>query len=275
MTAADQVEHFSGRFGKSLVMGDVEWRYYRLGAGTPVLWLTGGLRRAALGFAFLERLAAHHTVIAPDYPPVRSIEQFMVGFDNILQIERVDTFALVGESYGGMLAQAYLAHRPKDVDKLVLSSSGPADYGRAWLPAEKLFMSLARVLPERPLKFLLAAGLRRVVAGLPQPQRTELAELITTVVQQELCRADVVSHFAVAADLIRTEAVNAAAFQGWNGRVVVLSAANDPTQRKNDIPRYEQLFGRHVNEITLGRLGHAAVLVNPTAYTDILAQALA
>ncbi|SBS78670.1 hypothetical protein MHPYR_60158 [uncultured Mycobacterium sp.] len=70
-----------------------------------------------------------------------------------------------------------------------------------------------------------------MVAELPQPQRTELADVITTVVQQELCRADVVSHFAVAADPIRTKAVNAAAFQGWKGRVVVLSAENDPTQR--------------------------------------------
>ncbi len=31
------------------------WRYYRMGAGEPILWLTGGLRRAALGFAFMER----------------------------------------------------------------------------------------------------------------------------------------------------------------------------------------------------------------------------
>ena len=89
------MERFSGRFGKHLVVGGVGWRYYRLGAGTPVLWLTGGLRRVALGCAFLERLAARHTVIAPDYPPVRTIEQFMIAIDNILHTEGVDTFALV------------------------------------------------------------------------------------------------------------------------------------------------------------------------------------
>ena len=174
-----------------------------------------------------------------------------------------------------MLAQAYLAHRPTDVDRLILSSSGPADYRRAWLPAEKLFITLARVLPERTLKDLLAAGLRRVAADLPQPQRTEVAQVITMVVHQELCRADVVSHFAVAADLIRARVVNAAAFQGWTGRVVVLSAENDPTQSKKDIPRYERLFDRRVNVISLGRLGHAAVLVDPNAYTDVLERALA
>ena len=199
----------------------------------------------------------------------------MIAFDNILHTEGVDTFALVGQSYGGMLAQAYLAHRPTDVDRLILSSSGPADYRRAWLPAEKLFITLARVLPERTLKDLLAAGLRRVAADLPQQQRTEVAQVITMVVHQELCRADVVSHFAVAADLIRARVVNAAAFQGWTGRVVVLSAENDPTQSKKVIPRYERLFDRRVNVISLGRLGHAAVLVDPNAYTDVLERALA
>lgn len=277
MAVVDQMERFVGQFGKRLVVNGVPWRYYRLGAGAPVLWLTGGLRRAALGFAFMERLAARHTVIAPDYPPVRTIEEFMIAFDSILRTEGVDTFAVVGQSYGGMLAQAYLAHRPTDVHRLILSSAGPADYGRAWLPAEKLFITLARILPERTLKDLLAAGLLRLLrAGqLPEVDRTEMAELVSTTVHKDLCQADVVSHFAVAADLIRSQVVTPAAFQGWNGRIFVLRAENDPSQSKNDIGRYERLFGRRVKVISLGRLGHAAVLADPNAYADLLEQALA
>ncbi|MFY9919655.1 MAG: hypothetical protein WAL26_14820 [Mycobacterium sp.] len=84
-----------------------------------------------------------------------------------------------------------------------------------------------------------------------------------------------VSHFAVAADLIRTQVVNPAAVQRWNGRAVVLSAVNDPTQSKKDLPRYERLFGQRVDVISLGRLGHAAVLVNPNAYADLLERAVA
>jgi len=275
MTVVDRMERFSGQFGKHLVVDGVGWRYYRLGVGTPVLWLTGGLRRAALGFAFLERLAARHTVIAPDYPPVRTMEQLTIAFDSILRAERVGTFDLVGQSYGGMLAQAYLAHRITDVHRLVLSSAGPADYGRAWLPAEELFITLARVLPERALKSLLAAGLLRLVGQLPQHERAEMAQVITAIVHKELSRADVVSHFAVAADLIRTQVVNPAAFQRWNGRAVVLSAENDPTQSKKDLPRYERLFSGRVDVISLGRLGHAAVLVDPNTYADLLERALA
>ena len=79
MTISDQMERFARQRGKHVVAEDVPWCYYRLGAGTAVLWLTGG-----------------------------------------------------------MLAQAYLAHRPEAIQRLVLSSAGPADYARLWLAAEKL-----------------------------------------------------------------------------------------------------------------------------------------
>jgi pimeloyl-ACP methyl ester carboxylesterase len=125
MTVVEEMERFSGQFGKRLVVNRASWHYYRLGTGPAVLWLTGALRRAALGFAFMERLAAHHTVIAPDYPPVRTVDEFMIAFDGILRTESIDTFALGGQSYGGLLAQAYLAHRTTDVDRLILSSTGP------------------------------------------------------------------------------------------------------------------------------------------------------
>lgn len=253
----------------------VQWRYYRLGAGSPVLWLTGGLRRAALGAAFLEQLATRHTVVAPDYPPVRTIGQFMTAFDAILQAEGVGTFDLVGQSYGGMLAQAYLAQRPDKVRRLILSSAGPADYGRCWLPAERLFITLARAVPETTLKGVLGAGLSRLARQLPPTERMEMTGLIKTILRTELHRADVVSHFAVATDLIRTQLVTPSAFQAWKGRIIVLTAENDPTQSKTDIEHYQNLFGRGVDVISLGRLGHTAPLTDPARYANILERALA
>jgi hypothetical protein len=56
MTISEQINRFSDQYGKSLSVNNTTWRYYRLGEGPPILWLTGGMRRAALGFAFMERL---------------------------------------------------------------------------------------------------------------------------------------------------------------------------------------------------------------------------
>ena len=273
MTVLDQIERFSEQFGKQLVVNSTTWRYYRLGAGLPVLWLTGGLRRAAFGFAFMERLAVHHTVIAPDYPPVQSIDAFITAFDTILRTEGADSFALGGQSYGGLLAQAYLTHKPKAVDRLILSSTGPADYGRAWLPVEHICMALARLLPERTVKNLLAGGLLKIIT-VAETERTEWAEAVQAVLEHELARADVVSHFAVAADLIRKGIITPGAYRHWTGRIIVLSAKNDPTQSQKDIPRYEKLFGRAVEVFDMGDMGHTAALFNPDSYVELLERAL-
>ncbi|OBH27414.1 hypothetical protein A5692_24650 [Mycobacterium sp. E342] len=255
-------------------MDGVWWPYHRLGAGTAVLWLTGGLRRAALASRFLEGLAAHHAVIAPDYVPVGTVAEFMAAFDAILEAESINTVALVGQSYGGMLAQAYLAHRPGAIDRLILSSTGPADYARGWLALEDLLVFLAEVLPEKLLKKVVASGLVLLTRQLPAVQRRQMADLLRTTVRERLSRADVVSHFAVAADLIRYQIVTPAAFAGWSGRIIVLAAENDPTQSSKDIQRYERLFGRGPEVIGLGQLGHAAALTDPCAYLDLVERAL-
>jgi pimeloyl-ACP methyl ester carboxylesterase len=274
MTILEQMNHFAEQCGKQVVVNNTAWRYYRLGAGLAILWLTGGLRRAALGFAFLERLAARHTVIAPDYPPVQTMDEFMAGFDAILQTEGINTFALIGQSYGGMLAQAYLAHKGPAVERLILSSSGPADYGKAWLPLEYAVIALVRLLPAKTAKKLLAGGLLRFIT-LPEAERAEWQEAINTFIQNDLSRGDVISHFAVAADLIHKGIVMPTAYSSWTGRVIVFSAPNDPTQSKKDFPRYERLFGRPVEVVNMGDMGHTAALVDPDQYVALLEQALA
>jgi pimeloyl-ACP methyl ester carboxylesterase len=273
MTILEQIQHFSDRFGKNVIVNNTTWRYYCLGAGSAILWLTGGLRRAALGFAFLERLAAHHAVIAPDYPPVQTIDEFMNAFDVILQSEGVDTFALSCQSYGGMLAQAYLAHKTRSVERLILSSTGPADYGKAWLPALYAFIALARLLPEKTVKNLLTSRLLKFMT-LPEAERGEWLVAMDALMQKDLSRADAISHFAVAADLIRGGIVTPAAYQHWTGRAFVLSAENDPTQSKKDVPRYEKLLGRAVEVINMGDMGHTALLFNPNRYLKLFEQAL-
>ncbi len=273
MTVLEHIHDFSARYGRQVTVGGHTWCYYRLGVGSPVLWLTGGLRRAALGYAFMQRLAAHHTVIAPDYPPVKTIDEYIDAFDVILCAEDVDCCALAGQSYGGMLAQAYLARQPEAVDRLILSSTGPADYGRRWLPVEYLIIALVRLLPEASTKRFLAGRLLKFMT-VPESERLDWEQAMAHLMAMELTGADVVSHFAVAADLIRKGLVNPSAYRAWKGRVIVLSAANDPTQSRSDLPRYEKLFGRPAQVLDMGQMGHTAVLFDPDRYTEFLERAL-
>ena len=279
MSIWEQMNIFSERYGKNIINQNHTWHYYRLGTGTPIFWLTGGLRRAALGFAFMERLARNHTVIAPDYPPVATIGEYITAFEAILQTEGIENLTLGGQSYGGILAQAYLAHKAKGdvhvqtVERLILSSTGPADFWKAWLPVEYLCIALVRVFPEKIVKRLLTGGLLKVIT-LPEAERIEWQVAINAVMQNDLSRADVVSHFAVAADMIKRAIVTPGAYRNWTGRITILSAQNDPTQSKKDIPHYEKLFGRTVEVVNMGDMGHTAALFNPDTYVEFLEKAL-
>jgi pimeloyl-ACP methyl ester carboxylesterase len=238
-----------------------------------VLWLTGGLRRAALGAASLERLAAAHTVVAPDYPPVTSFAEMDAGLCAILAAEGIDRCDVVGQSYGGMLAQAFLAAHPERIRRLVLSSSGPADYGRRWLPVLALVIAVVRVLPRPLLTRLLVRALSGLLSSERSP-RGEGAAILRRTLGHDLARADVVSHFAVAADVARRGLVRPGRFAGWQGDVAVLRAENDPTQGARDVPRLQRLLGRPPRVISMGPAGHAAVLLEPDRYTQWLEQAL-
>lgn len=268
------MQRFADAYGKDLTVQGTRWRYYALGQGPALVWMTGGLRRAAFGFAFLERLARRHRVVAPDYPPLMTFDSMAAGFDAIVQAEGLQRFALGGQSYGGLLVQGYLVRRPEAVDRLLLSSTGPADYGPVWALVDDLAIILVRRLPERRVKRLLAAGLGKVLST-PGGEHAEWLAELEHVLQEDLSRADVVSHFAVAADLIRSRRVTPQALAAWPGRVVVLTAENDATQSPKDIPRYAALFGKQPEVLSLGSMGHTAALQDPEAYAAILERALA
>lgn len=273
MSIFSQIQAFSETFGKTISVASKTWCYYRLGHGSPVFWLTGGLRRAAFGFNFMQELAKHHTVIAPDYLPVMTIDEYLCAFDAILQAEEIQWTVLAGQSYGGLLAQAYLPHTPQAIERLILSSTGPASYGEAWLPVGYLFIALARLLPEQVVKKMLVGGLSKFIS-VPDDERLEWMDALNAIMMDELTREDVISHFAVAADVIRKGSVIRSSLKDWRGRVVVLSAMNDPTQSKSDVPKYEALFGRPVEVIDMGGMGHTAALRDPTAYVKLLEQAM-
>jgi pimeloyl-ACP methyl ester carboxylesterase len=99
------------------------------GSGPPLVYL-----HAAGGpswDSFLEALAEHHTVYAPDHPGtgdtardsihrVDSLWDLVLIYDEILDALQLSAVPVVGTSFGGMMACEVAAHRPDRVSKLVL-----------------------------------------------------------------------------------------------------------------------------------------------------------
>jgi pimeloyl-ACP methyl ester carboxylesterase len=99
------------------------------GSGPPLVYLhTAG---GPLWDPFIDALADHFTVYAPDHPgtgdtardaihSVDSLWDLVLIYDEILDALNLPSVPLVGASFGGMMACEVAAHRPDRVSRMVL-----------------------------------------------------------------------------------------------------------------------------------------------------------
>jgi pimeloyl-ACP methyl ester carboxylesterase len=110
--------------------GGREVQIHRAGQGPTIVWLHGphGVRRTD---PVIAELAKQHSVVAPLAPgfnnvdeldDIRDVHDLALHYDDILEALGLDRIALVGHSFGAMIAAELAAHVPKRVERLVLIS---------------------------------------------------------------------------------------------------------------------------------------------------------
>jgi pimeloyl-ACP methyl ester carboxylesterase len=114
--------------------------YRSIGSGPPILLLTRF--RGTLDTwdpLFLERLARHHRVITLDYPGVgyssgrfpREVAQVAALVNAFATKVGVPRYAVLGWSWGGIVAQTLLLQHPQAVSHAVLVGTAPPGPGQA------------------------------------------------------------------------------------------------------------------------------------------------
>ncbi|HIH96420.1 MAG TPA: alpha/beta hydrolase [Thermoplasmata archaeon] len=117
---------------KRLTADGVTWKYISCGRGEEaLLLLTGG---TGIGEGFFPHITAfenEYRIICPSYPTVSTIEGLVDGVMKILEVEGIHHVNIVGQSFGGILAQVFAHKYPDKVNKLILShtttTSPPVD----------------------------------------------------------------------------------------------------------------------------------------------------
>jgi pimeloyl-ACP methyl ester carboxylesterase len=110
--------------------GGREVQVHRVGQGPTIVWLHGphGVRRTD---PVIAEFAKRHSVIAPLAPgfnnvdeldDIRDVHDLALHYDDIFEALGLDRIALVGHSFGAMIAAELAAHVPKRVERLVLIS---------------------------------------------------------------------------------------------------------------------------------------------------------
>jgi pimeloyl-ACP methyl ester carboxylesterase len=156
------------RDGYATVNG-VKLHYLQAGSGPAVILLHGYAETSHMWLPLIPKLARTHTVIAPDLRGAGLSSKPEAGYDKKTMAQDIHALAqslgikkarVVGHDIGLMVAYAYAAQYPNDVDRIVLMDAflpGVGDWTKVWLMRDLWHFHF---YGEVPLK--LVAGRERI-----------------------------------------------------------------------------------------------------------------
>jgi pimeloyl-ACP methyl ester carboxylesterase len=194
---------------------DVDWAYIATEpVGADLLVLSGALCAPEVSWKTIGALAGQHRVIAPEYPPLTSMDRLADGIAAILQREGIQSAHVLGGSYGGFVAQVFVRRHPQLVRSLVLSHTlPPAPESSA--SVQKMLRWLA-LLPEGALRWLMG---KRLSGLLPAktPETAILHAIYQEMLRFRLTKADILALLARTADFA-SQAFTPQDLQDWPAR---------------------------------------------------------
>jgi pimeloyl-ACP methyl ester carboxylesterase len=247
----------------------VEWEYISCGSGTEtLLLLPGGLRVAESAFRLIRMFEDAYRVIAPTYPPLGAMGELVDGIAAILDAEEVSEALVLGQSYGGAVAQVLLQRHPSRVKKVVLSGTAPLIVVRWKSALGSLLWAIAALLPERAVMGVFRRALSRVVTGL-ESERAFWEAYLRELSSQRLTKADVMSHFRTTRDAQRKYVYRKGRKASWSGDVLVVWGENDHLRTERGRRGMLAVYPQARIHVIAGA-GHTAALSEPDRYEVVV-----
>jgi len=208
---------------KGVTVGGARWRYIACGSSEQTLVLLPGVsRQAESTFVLITLLEGRYRIIAPSYPPVRTMGELADGLAGILEAEGVEQAAVWGTSFGGMVAHVFVHRYPEKVSRLIVANSGVPNLS----PALLAVLQTVRYWPTP----LAMAVLRQALSGAEEaddPERDFWRARLNELFSGVLTRADAVAAVEDSVDFVRHGHYAPDALTAWKGQVLFLESEND------------------------------------------------
>lgn len=150
---------------KTAVVDGVTIAYKVAGSGPVVVLLHGYAQTSHMWLPLMPKLAATHTVIAPDLRGAGGSQRTAAGYDKktmateirglVRQLGHTQPVQVVGHDIGLMVAYAYAAQYPAEVSKVVLMDAflpGIGDWQSVWLMRDLWHFHFHGTTPEALVK---------------------------------------------------------------------------------------------------------------------------
>lgn len=235
---------------KRLNIGGVEWAYATGGArGRPCVLMFHGAVGGGEGMRWLgDALGEEYYTVAPTVAPVATLREVCDAASAVLDREHVARAVVFGGSFGGMVAQAFLKRHPRQVEHLILLSTGAPDPALA--ARNELALKMTRWVPFRLTRALMKAELSRHVR-VPPGADAEVVERIGDVksrlddyLEREMTKEVFVSRVRLAIDFCRNESYAPEDYDGWPGRVLLVESDDDKMIGEESRRRLRETYPR-------------------------------
>jgi len=254
---------------KYLQVAGVRWEYL-VGGDSPntLLFLTGGLRVAETAFAYIRLFEKTYRVIVPTYPPVWTMDEIADGIATILEAEHAPRVLVLGQSYGGLMAQGFIGRHPSRVTKLVLSSTGPLAASKLQLRLFPVLVGILACFPERLLKRLWLEALWPLLS-VPESEKVFWRSYLADVFEHRITKEAVLSHFRTAADALEKYGYDGQEQARWPGPILIIGGDKDPTSTQED-RRQMAMYYPQAQVYVISEAGHTVGMQKPEEYAAVV-----
>ena len=242
------------------------YRYRRNDAASETLvLLTGGIGLSDLFYLHFNRFSQSFSVMTFDYQETfPTLAELADAAAEALRHEGVQGW-LVGQSLGGIVAEALAARHPDVVAGLVLSntcaltrdmSPEAQAYLKRVLRSQRQFGALLKVLPFGLVKRLMTRTVRDKLKGNLSERERGLMDTLTEEMERSLTRPYELHMARLLCDAPNLGALEPEQFARWDGRVLLILSEDDDTFSAACKQALVELMGspRVVTDLTGGHL---------------------
>jgi pimeloyl-ACP methyl ester carboxylesterase len=257
---------------KKLNVRGVEWEYETAGRGREAMLLFhGAVGGAETMRALAEGFADEFRIIAPTVADVDTLEEVCDAASAMLDREHVARAHVLGGSFGGLVAQAFLKRRAAQVETLTLLSTGAPDRktGTRTARMSKLVRLLPFPLTRALLKMEMSRHLNAPAEGDAAARVAESRRRLEEYFDRRMTKRTLLSRVALSLDFNLNETYTPDEHAGWPGRVLIIESDNDPMIPAAERQRLRDTYPRALI-CTFTGAGHMVTLLQPEALTEVV-----
>jgi pimeloyl-ACP methyl ester carboxylesterase len=205
-----------------------------------------------------------YRVIAPSYPPLITMNELVDGIAAILDAEEMSEVFVLGQSYGGGVAQGLIRRHPSRVKKVVLSGTAPLISLRWKRELNSLFLAIMSPLPEHMVLAIFRRSISSVIT-VQESERIFWEAYLKELFERHLTKPDILSHFHTSRDGQTNYAYRSGEKSSWGGEVLVIWGENDHLRTERGRNGMLEIYPQAQIHVIPGG-GHTVAMSNPAEY---------